>query len=692
MGLVKKIIIRFIVFILFSVMIGFLFATLMKNLPAALDSGDYSVMLDKNVLLEKTTYIQGFLISAVLHLLYMFNTPKGVGTNLLSSKAKRIEAGMENSDWLSKNELNSIFDKVSFSKLDSYGKDGIPINAIYNKKLNDLSIHFAKPTHGLVLGATGSGKTTGFINPMIQIIGSSSAGSSMICTDPKGELFQLHSKFLKSRNYEVMLLDLRDCYNSYRWNPLTPIYRLYQEYIKKANEIYERNDDLHSSGIKLRYPAERYSPDVWYEFDGQAYPDKSTLLDAVTVTRQKLYDEAYEDLNDIMSIVCPIESEKDPIWDRGARSIVFAIALAMLEDSENPELGMTEERFNLYNINMALGNSADNYKELRDYFSGRSSMSKAVNMAKQVLTTAPETLASYMTNAYDKLSLFNDSGIAALTSGMDVNLSDFGNKPCALFIKVPDEKDTRHRLAAMFMVSLYKSLVKEASKHDDLSLPRNVYYLLDEFGNMPKINKFETMITVGRSRKIWFIIVIQSYAQLDSVYGEKISEIIKGNCPMKMFIGSNDMKTCEEFSKLCGNMSVASISSSRQLETRTGDTNVSQQTQQRPLIYPSELQMLNNSKATGNAIVATLGNKPLKAKFTPSYMCPLYSFGIMNISDVVENAFYEDEVYYDLHERNVIILKNDEEENQDFTYKLNVENTENNEKNVDDEQKLQKDS
>ena len=68
-----------------------------------------------------------------------------------------------------------------------------------------------------------------------------------------------------------------------------------------------------------------------------------------------------------------------------------------------------------------------------------------------------------------------------------------------------------------------------ASAREDLSLPRNVYFILDEFGNMPKIDKFDKMITVGRSRKIWFNMVVQSYAQLDNVYGQTISNIIKSN-------------------------------------------------------------------------------------------------------------------------------------------------------------------
>ena len=74
----------------------------------------------------------------------------------------------------------------------------------------------------------------------------------------------------------------------------------------------------------------------------------------------------------------------------------------------------------------------------------------------------------------------------------------------------------------------------------------------------------------------------------------------------------------------------------------------------RPLIYPSELQKLNNKTDTGNAIIVTFGNYPLKTKFTPSYKCPLYQMKMMDQSDIRMNAFFGDDVYYDLEERNYI--------------------------------------
>ena len=93
-------------------------------------------------------------------------------------------------------------------------------------------------------------------------------------------------------------------------------------------------------------------------------------------------------------------------------------------------------------------------------------------------------------------------------------------------------------------------------------------------------------------------------------------------------------------------MTVSTSSISTAMGDKSGNINVSSQLQTRPLIYPSELQKLNNKTDTGNAIIVTFGNYPLKTKFTPSYKCPLYQMKMMDQSDIRMNAFFGDDVYY----------------------------------------------
>lgn len=655
----KKILMWLILAALAVTILGYAANSLFVGVPKWSETGDWHVFLDTSLFFHLDTYLYGAIALVLCVLLYIaFNLDSSKRSKkMLSGKAKAVEGALENSRFMTQKERDYNFTPHRFTKLEDSKKDGIPVRAVMQGK--ELEINLAAPMHGLIIGATGSGKTTTFINPMIQILAHSSAESSMIVTDPKGELFQMHSKLLTKRGYSVFVLDLRDPYSSFRWNPLEDIYNRYQQYATMGNNIFKRRDSAEESGLTLVHPIERYE-DVWYEYEGRAYAVRRTLIDEIKIARQKIFDEVYEDLNDLISVMCPIESEDDPVWEKGARSLIFAVCLAMLEDSENPALEMTRDKFNFYNVNKAIGNSDHNYAALRNYFAGRSTLSKAVNLSKQVLSAAENTMASYMSIAYDKLSMFNDEGLCSLTSATDIDPTVFADKPTALFLKIPDEKDTRHALAAVFVLCIYKALIKKASSREDLSLPRNVYYILDEFGNMPKIDKFDKMITVGRSRKIWFNMVVQSYAQLSNVYGDKVSDIIKSNCGMKMFIGSNDIETCKEFSELCGNMTVSTTSVSGAAGTKSGDINYSTQIQTRPLIYPSDLQKLNNKADTGNAIIVTFGNFPLKTKFTPSYKCSLYQFGQMDISAVGEHPFFGDEVYYDLGERNYIVLKKDE--------------------------------
>jgi len=661
--MVKKILLGVVGFLLSTILLGFGVNTVFQVAVPKLLGVYEGSWVNYGLLFRLDTYLYGAVCTILIVLLaLLFARPSSKkAKKMMKSKVENFESNLENSRFMTDKERDFNFNPYQFTKLKESKKDGIPVYANYNKKRKELDVNLASPMHGLIIGATGSGKTTTFINPMIQILGNSSAGSSMICTDPKGELFQLHSGLLKERGYKVMVLDLRDPYSSFRWNPLGEIYDRYQLYLNTGNEIYKHFEPITESDLELVNPVESYGEE-WYEYEGKAYAVRRELLTLVKITRQKIYDELYEDLNDLISVICPVESKDDPVWEKGARSLIMAVCLAMLEDSEFPELEMTREKFCFYNINKAIGNSDNDYEELRNFFKDRSPMSKAVGLSKQVLSAAESTMASYMSIAFDKLSMFNDEGLCSLTSATDIDPIQFAMEPTALFLKIPDEKDTRHALAAVFILCIYKALIKVASAREDLSLPRNVYFILDEFGNMPKIDKFDKMITVGRSRKIWFNMVVQSYAQLNNVYGDTVANIVKSNCGMKMFIGSNDIETCEEFSKLCGNMTVSTSSVSSSMGDKSGNINVSSQLQTRPLIYPSELQKLNNKTDTGNAIIVTFGNHPLKTKFTPSYKCPLYKMGTMDLTEVRMNAFFGDDVFYDLGERNYIVAAMKEEE------------------------------
>ena len=627
MKVFKNSIILFII-ILFSFCVGYLINIFVSN------NFVFKFSISSEILLSYKTYLYAFEVFAIIMLIFLFVWYKGAFKNpktLMSTNEKDvIYTGLEQAHFQTDEEIIKNYKTISYNDLPNIEVEGIPVKAEETKK--DFNITLAKPAHTLIIGTTGSGKTTTFISPTIQILANTKSKPSMLISDPKGELYALHAKSLLKRGYDVKILDLRNPYCSIRWNPLEKPFEMYQEMLSLDNKVSVNEEE------------------GYYIFENKIYYDKDELNAVIQVKKQELFDEVYEDLNDICSVLCPVKNKSEPIWESGAKNFILAITLAMLEDSENPNNEMTKEKFNFFNIMKIATNTQNDCEELMEYFKHRSPISKSVSLSKQVLDASDKTRGSYLSTIFDKLSMFSDMSICSLTSANEIDFAEISTKPTALFLQIPDEKETRHTLAAMVILQAYKALVAKANTYPDLSLPRSVYFLLDEFGNLPQVHKLEQMITVGRSRKIWLALVVQSYAQLAKVYDEKSADIIKSNCNIQIFIGTTDQKTIEEFSKKCGNYSI--IQKNVSFSSSNDGVGSSISVKERPLIYPTELAQLNNNQNMGNAIVSIFGYAPIRSKFVPSFKSKYFVLEKTNQLLSAGKYFNEEKVFYDMLKRN----------------------------------------
>ncbi|MBE5735705.1 MAG: type IV secretory system conjugative DNA transfer family protein [Clostridiales bacterium] len=626
-----------------------------------------TIMFSLELFADGTFYSVFTAVLVLLALVFLLNLSDdgsklfGKGTK---SKAKlKNKDGKEkyyNTEWMTLKQLKTDpqFKFHYYEQLSTSKNIGIPIRA--EVVGNKLQVNMYKSIHTIVIGTTGAGKTTQFVDPTIQILSESAARPCMVITDPKGEIYRDHSEKMRKKGYRVLVFDLKEPFQSSCWNPMTRAYDLNMRAHNLNREVkVHHGDDPRTYGLKCinkEYFRE------WYEFDGLAFANEPELREHLNGTRQVLKNEAFEDLKDLATTLCPIESNNDPIWERGAKDLVLGTMLAMLEDSENPELEMTRDRFNFYNLSKIL-NTKDNdqynpIKSLQEYFQGRDKLSQATQLANQVVANSEKTAKSYMGIVTDRMGLFSDSGICYATSKNDMKLETFADEPTALFIKIPDEKITRHPIATMFVSQLYKILVDVANKRGG-SLPRDTYFIMDEFANMPKIQNFDTIITVARSRRIFFTLILQSYVQLTTKYGNEVASTVKDNCNIHIFIGSNDQNTLEEFSKRCGNTTVetesVSASKSGEGKDKSHSTTTSLSVESRPLIYPAELASLKPN--SGECIVYILQQNPIRSVFTPSYKCPQYYMEKAVDSYKVPKPLNEAEMFYDIRVRNNKILR-----------------------------------
>lgn len=576
-------------------------------------------------------------------------------------------------DFVTEEDLkkNKAFNFHTLSSLRNEKKDGIIVRA--EEKGNNMEINFVEPIHTLVVGTTSSGKTWRYVIPTLQLLSTTAAKPSFVVTDPKGELYDNNSNRLKKEGYDVKVLDLRNPSASMQWNPLSYPYQMFQRAynLDKEVKVHAPGDNPRNYNLIIQREF-NYTSSSWFQFNGIAYIDRDVLENDMQVLSKKLMDDTYSTLGDICTTLAPVESAKDPSWEKTARRLIHGVMLAMLEDSRNPELGMTEERYNLYNVykicNMT-DSGRDTFATLKKYlFDYRDKFSKVPDLASTALQNADTTTKNYMGFVSGMVSLFSDTGISFMTSRTEVDLTDVDEKPTAIFLIIPDEIRTRYPLAILFVTQLYKRLVDKAQERGG-KLKRHVYFILDEFGNMPKFPEFGSSMAVGRSRGIYFMLCVQSYSQLYQNYGQDEGKIIKDNCPIQVYVASEDTTTNKEFSELLGKKTIVITNENKSTGPDGKDSkSTSTQVQSRPIAYPEELMTFRDEGCL--AIKTFTPNAALKTKITPAYKAKCYDLTKVTGTYIARRMFDENTVYYDIKNRNSILASqagdNDDDDDDDL--------------------------
>lgn len=560
------------------------------------------------------------------------------------------------------------FNYNTLSTIRSSKTDGILVRA--EQRGNGMEINFVKPIHTLVVGTTSSGKTSRFVVPSLQLMSMTSAKPSFVITDPKGELYDKCSNKFRSEGYDVKIINLRDPFTSLQWNPLTYPYDMYQRSfnLDKEVKVHPPGDNPKNYNLLIQRTFE-YSSTTWFEFNGVAYSDKSTLENDMRVIARELQDNTFTALKDIVSTLAPIESAKDPSWEQTAQRLIHAVMLAMLEDSRIPELGMTRDKYNMYNVYKICNTTdsgRDTFATLKRYlFSYRDQFSQVPELASAALQNADTTSKNYMGFVSGKMALFSDTGIDFLVSNTEVDFTTIDERPTAIFLIIPDEIRVRYPLAILFVTQLYKRLIDKAQELGG-ELKRHVYFMLDEFGNMPKFPEFGSSMAVGRSRGIFFELCVQSYSQLYQVYGQEEGKTIKDNCPINVYIASEDTTTNKEFSELLGKKTVVRTTENRSVGPDGKETSsYSDQIVSRPIAYPEELMSF---KDKGEVVIKTFDpNAVLKTKMTRYFEAKCYDTTRVHGQYIQRRMFEESKVFYDIVKRNDYMAKtNADDEDDDF--------------------------
>jgi len=567
--------------------------------------------------------------------------------------------------FLSRNDVMNTFGLINttWNQLPSLKKTGMVIRHCIEGK--NLEVSMKDEVHVLVLGTTGSGKTSFILEPSIRILAHTAEKPSFVITDPKGELYEKHAATLKKEGYHVEVYDLDNAFASSKWNPMERAFKDYHRAINIHKEAKQYSGITPEAAKKQKIDGEKYD-NVWFEFNGVAFPNKEMLETELASKKQQLINDAMQDLRGIALSVCPVsQGTNDSSWEQGAQDYLYGIMLAMLEDSADERLGEDKLRmdqynfYNLYRIANKRDADPDNpFGSIKKYINGRLKTSEVKGLCSPVIDNSPNTTKSYLGVLAGKISqLMGDMGICYATSGSDINFGEMVDRPTAFFIKIPDHKKERHPLATICIAQLYRALVDRANNLPGKKLPRHIYFMLDEFGNLPVIPDFATMVTVSRSRNIFFEIVIQSYTQLDTKYGKEVSETLRGNFNAVVFLATEDQKTKDEFSKSCGEIQILheETSTTKNKNPDGKDTSSESKNIQRttkPLIDPYELGMIE----FGTGIIKLLRTNPIKVKYCQFHKTPQFAKELTSEKAVISKSLNVDKVFYDIDKRNSVVF------------------------------------
>ncbi len=510
------------------------------------------------------------------------------------------------SKFATKKEITKTFKKENIYNIK---EAGFPV--YFEKKNNQFeSVYFDNVSpHWLLIGSTGSGKSATVVLSECIMFATAKEKESLIITDPKGEIFSKTSSIFKDNGYEnIITIDFRNPHLSTHINIMQPIvdewkiHCVYEEklfysvcYLFHILQIdFEQIivNEQYKNDIKVTYKLDEYI--IEYILNNiDAIKDKLESEDFFDLLKEKVdyeyksinnsellnYIKQYQNqssssqaeatrlINNLADLIFAEKETKDPFWLNSSKNLFKGIAGIFLEDYESGLI--PENKINVSSIKKFQNSSLlkENQIYLQRNLNTRDYGTISKDYLTSILSASENTYKSITAVFGEKMQIFDDLNVENITSSSDFEISSLVDKPSVLYIIVPDEDKSYYQLVTIIVGILYKELTKIANMpHNNGKLPRKIEWILDEFANCPPLSDIETIVSVARSRNMRFQFFIQSFAQLDQVYGKESSSIIQDNSALT-YLKTNSIDCADVISRKLGKSTIETQSISQSTDT-----------------------------------------------------------------------------------------------------------------------------
>lgn len=417
-----------------------------------------------------------------------------------------------------------------------------------------------------VIGASGTGKTRGYVLPNLRTVAMSKA-----VTDPKGEIYRNTAAELRTQGYNVRVLNLVDLADSGHFNPF--------EYFDPRQP--EASIAQMTEGIMANTASVNSTGDGFWERAERAL--LNALIAYIWATQRTGGEEP--SLVDVVDLHKAMEAAEGDGADRYRSSVddQFAVAREIVEEwKKQPDQDTDPIVMNVLDFAC---------RQYRTFEQG-----------------AGETKKSVIISLGVRLAPLDMSDIRRIMADDDLAIDRLGYEPTVLFLAIPDTHQTFKFLAAMFWQSVFEKNIYLADHEEGGQLPRPLHLFLDEFANIGKIPGFPIIMATIRSRGISASIIVQSHTQGKALWKDDWATIV-ANCDSILYLGGRDLDTLKWMSALIGDETVTGEDISRSYGVNASYTR-SQRTMKRALMTPDELGVMSNDLA----ILLLRGLRPFKSR------------------------------------------------------------------------------
>ena len=274
------------------------------------------------------------------------------------------------------------------------------------------------------------------------------------------------------------------------------------------------------------------------------------------------------------SIIPQPSLREDPFWKNAARDVLIAILKYCYRNdlTENKNIFEILKKSNEEIAKLLKDNG---FEYVTDYISGKDS-----KQAQSVMATLKQHTKFF--------EILKDG---------DFSIKNYlkNDEKCFIFLQnTASIKDTISPALSLFVDIFAKNVL---SLKDDLN--RRIFFILDEFGMLNRLNSIVDLLTNGRSKGASVWLAVQDVGQISNLYGDNLRQTIMNACNNYFAFKVNDYLTAELLSKKFGEVKIKNIdemvnhNTFNNLDMQNAGLNRRISEKIEKLVLPSEIQSLN---------------------------------------------------------------------------------------------------